>query len=315
MTQKTLIKAIALKQIVNNGKWSLHRDLPLETIDDGLAESIARYGIITPPLLIYTAHNDSFEVVSGWRRIAAITSPPDRTVCCRILADTIEPKQLLERIVEEQQLSRKSSPVLKARLFLMSEALLQEKQQHLAFIGKLAMGAYQQLRANTRILTLDPVLLSAIHHGLLSEKTAGELCSVDWQEQQFIYQLCTELSLNHNRQRTFFEMSKIILGPNLTGLKQYFHTNLSPYTPPFEQVNLPQLTNRLFARLFALSHPGISAAKNEFDKLVRGLNLPEGYTLTASQSFEQDAVALHIDFKNLPAAEAYLRKLKTGGVI
>lgn len=316
MIQEIITKTIPLEQIVNDGKWSLHRDLPIQEIKDTLAASIARHGIITPPLVRRVGSASSFEVVSGYRRVAAAAQQRVTGISCRILTDSSDPMQLLERIVEEQIVSDSPlSPVMKARLFIMSGQLIKEKKQRKRFFGGLNIGSYKQLESSSALLELDPVLLSSIHHAELSEKTAYELIRLGLEEQRFIYQIIKDFSLNHNRQRTFFEMSKIILGPDLSGIKHFFKSELAEFFLLVEHRNLPQLTQKLFDRLFELSHPYLSRANDLFEKKVKELNVPEGIAITGSQSFEKDDVTVHIGFKDLSAAKDFIQNLQKLGII
>ena len=148
-----------------------------ESIDE-LAESIKRYGVIQP--IIVVKKDNYYEIVAGERRWRASKKAGLTEIPCIVREDTEKQNKeiaLIENIQREDL-----NPIEKARSFrqLMDEYGL--TQQELAE----TIGISRSALANTvRLLNLDPRVLDLVLQGKLTEGHARSLLCFDDPDKQY----------------------------------------------------------------------------------------------------------------------------------
>lgn len=148
-----------------------------ESIDE-LAESIKRYGVIQP--IIVVKKDNYYEIVAGERRWRASKKAGLTEIPCIVREDTEKQNKeiaLIENIQREDL-----NPIEKARSFrqLMDEYGL--TQQELAE----TIGISRSALANTvRLLNLDPRVLDLVLQGKLTEGHARSLLCFDEPDKQY----------------------------------------------------------------------------------------------------------------------------------
>lgn len=269
-----------------------------ETATETLATSIARLGVMHPPVLL--GDNSHGIVVSGFRRIAA----------CRFLGLSGIPVKLLPPETDKQ---------ICARMAIADNSL--QRPLNLIEISralKLLSGVYpdfDDLRRAAGEIGL-PDNFSAIHKlrklsGLAEELQEGVLSN--------ILSLAIALELGQMEKPCAVAMATLFgylkLGLNkqreiLTTIQEIaFREHLSVQdilnTPDLRQIMMhekwdrSQKTVRLRQYLKRRRYPSITTFESDFEASVRSLHLESGVALIPPRDFEGTTFCFQLDFNNL----------------
>jgi len=289
--------------------WSLHRSLTSEP-SGHLVESIKRFGLLKPPLVIERP-DGGLELISGAYRLQALrTLLGQKEISCLVISPQTDNKSLLLLAAADQMLSGPLSPIEKAHFIKLAEHMTEPDQADLvqSTIGIRSVGHQQRL---IKLLNLEPPIQIALQTGRISEKNGVELLRLSSKDRLFLNDLFERLDLNDHKQRRIVELGNIITTRPRCSFHELFTNNYSDLIRPDKPDNVPQAIAKLLKDLQVRSHPLSSEAERSFVEQVGRLGLPENCSVTPSPAFEKDTVTLSVSFDNINALERVWRSIKS----
>ena len=284
----------------------MHQDIPTEP-DLSLIESISYFGLLRP--LIVKTHHNGYELICGSRRLNALRKLEYlNPIFCLVVKNEIKCEDLLLLVGEDQVQSSPLSPIEAARYISLCKKWSGESAPH--FIDRItSVTSITQRGRLLSLLELEEFIRTSIHRGHISVKTGFHMTKLSPSERMFVHDLFIRLSLNGNKQRRFLELVQIITGTIGCTIEQVITEQFSELChSPID--NIPQQTNLLMKRLYELSHPDSSEAKEKFRKFVAQMNLPANCMVSPSDSFETDKVTLEVEFPNFDTFSKAWDKVK-----
>lgn len=293
-------------------RWSLNQDLPCAP-NDALIASIKRFSILRPPVIkpVWTPRKsiESYEIICGHRRVAAVKKVPQITqIPCLQIDDSVDINQRLTLIAEEQMLSGPLSPIQTARLITMAAACV---PQHNGDLFNQLTGLHSGIKRQqiTGLLSLEESIRSAIHEGKCSVQTGLFLQKLTPSDRALLFDIFSKLMLNANKQRRVIDLCRIIAANRQCTIADIFKNDYPEMIDkPLD--NTPQKTAFLMKSLYHSSHPLSSRAEETFSEQMKEVKLPKNCRIRHSPSFEQDTVTLEIDYPRFEDFENNWKEIK-----
>ncbi|EKD36997.1 MAG: ParB protein [uncultured bacterium] len=302
---------ILLDSIDFSTSWNLH---PWEfyTLHGDLSASLARTGILHPPIVIAKEDN-RFDIVCGFKRLLfAVSAGKIQQVNCIVLDEDTPPASILDIVLTDQGIAHPLSMAEKARFLEICTRYLQREEIVDTFCERLQLGKrFATLAALLEVLKQHPLVISEIHGGGLQEKMVMELLRLPEEADRIaMVKLFKNLSMGDGKQRKFLPLIRDLAYRHDTSLAAYLENPAIQGILHHPEMNNPQKIQHLAAFLQHQTNPLSAQAENEFVRTVRTLQLPENCTITHSPSFEKDEVTLSITFDNLSSCAHWIPKLK-----
>ena len=267
--------------------------------NNALLESIARCGILHPPILREQGRS-SLEIVSGRRRLLAarLALHTTSTLCLVLPAETL-PTEALAINLEETMLRGNITVVEQAIFFQKILVHLDENEAARRFLPALGLEPHRHhLHGLLQLLGLEEHLLDALHAGRLHEGVARELLTLNFTDRLSLYEVMEMLGLSVGNQKKITATCRELAVRHRTSVMALLcRPEVREILDP-QETNIPQKTARLMQWLTEQRFPNLTAAEHEFRSFAAALKLPSGVTLAHSPSFEQDQVHLSLPFTN-----------------
>ena len=264
-----------------------------------LVESIARTGILHPPILREQGRT-TMEIVSGRRRLMAAqqTLHSISTICLVLPAETL-PAETLAINLEDTMLRGDITVVEQAIFFQKILVHLDANEAARRFLPALRLEPHRHHLHNlVQLLGLEEHLLGALHAGRLHDGVARELLALNFTDRLSLYEVMEILSLSVSNQRKITATCRELAARHNTSVMALLcRPEVREILDPRE-TNIPQKTARLMQWLTEQRFPRLAEAEQEFRTFAATLKLPSAVTLSHSPSFEQDQVHLSIPFGN-----------------
>ncbi|MFA7383081.1 MAG: ParB N-terminal domain-containing protein [Desulfurivibrionaceae bacterium] len=269
------------------------------TPSTALLESIARTGILHPPILKEQG-GGKLEIVTGRRRLIAAQQILHSTsaICLVLPAETL-PEEALAINLEDTLLRGDITVVEQAIFFQKILGHLDENEAARRFLPALGLEPHRHnLRNLVQLLGLEEHLLSALHAGRLHEGVARELLALNFTDRLSLYEVMEILSLSVSNQKKITTTCRELAARHRTSIMALLcRPEVREILAP-QETNIPQKTARLMQWLTDQRFPSLAAAEEEFRAFTAALKLPGRVALSHSPSFEQDQVHLSIPFAN-----------------
>ncbi|MFH1020747.1 MAG: ParB N-terminal domain-containing protein [Pseudomonadota bacterium] len=267
--------------------------------NSALLESVARTGILHPPILREQGRT-SMEIVTGHRRLLAArqTLHSISTICLVLPAETL-PAETLAINLEDTMLRGDITVVEQAIFFQKILVHLDENEAARRFLPALGLEPHRHHLHNlVQLLGLEEHLLGALHDGRLHEGVARELLALNFTDRLSLYEIMEMLKLSvGNQKKITATCRELAARHNTTVMALLCRPEVREILAPRE-TNIPQKTARLMQWLTGQRFPRLAAAEQEFRTFAATLKLPDAVALSHSPSFEQDQVHLSIPFAN-----------------
>lgn len=265
----------------------------------GLLESVARTGILHPPILREQGRT-MLEIVTGRRRLmAAQQSQRSISAICLVLPTETPPAETLAINLEDTMLRGDITVVEQAIFFQKILDHLEENEAVQRFLPVLELEPHRHHLHNLlQLLGLEEHLLGAVHEGRLHEGVARELLALNFTDRLSLYEIIEILSLSVGNQKKITAACRELAARHNTSVMALLcRPEVREILDP-QETNIPQKTARLMQWLTEQRFPMLAAAEEEFRTFAAALKLPSTVTLSHSPSFEQDQVHLSIPFGN-----------------
>ncbi|MFA7346746.1 MAG: ParB N-terminal domain-containing protein [Desulfurivibrionaceae bacterium] len=264
-----------------------------------LLESVARSGILHPPILREQGRT-TMEIVTGRKRLLAAqqTLHSISTVCLVLPADTL-PAEALAINLEDTILRGDITVVEQAIFFQKILVHLDENEAAKRFLPALGLEPHRHHLHNlVQLMGLEEHLLTALHEGRLHEGVARELLALNFTDRLSLYETMEILSLSVGNQKKITAACRELAARHNTSVMALLSQSEAREILDPHETNIPQKTARLMQWLTGQRFPNLTEAEHEFRSFVAALKLPSGVTLGHSPSFEQDQLHLSIPFVN-----------------
>jgi ParB family transcriptional regulator, chromosome partitioning protein len=275
------------------------------TIDTGpLVASIVTVGLIHPPILIQ--RDSKFELVSGFRRIAALRFLEFRQFSARVLDPAISHFECVQLAIADNAFQRPLNPIEISRgLSLLSSCF--EKESELCQAAS-ALGLPDSAPLIKKLIPLCN-LPWEVQEGVLSDtiplQVARMFYSLDTQAVIWFARIFKSLKISLNKQREIITLSQEIahredlpLGAVLAEKPLYDILNDPDLDRSRKAIGLRSyLKNRRF--------PALTRAKYAFEVMLKSLKLDASAKLIAPVDFEGTNYSLNLSFKDLGELERH----------
>jgi ParB/RepB/Spo0J family partition protein len=264
-----------------------------------LVESVARTGILHPPILREQGRT-SMEIVTGRRRLlAAQQSQHSISAICLVLPAETLPAETLAANLEDTLLRGDITVVEQAIFFQKILVHLDENEAAWRFLPALGLEPHRHHLHNLlQLLGLEEHLLGAVHEGRLHDGMARELLGLNFTDRLSLYEVMEILSLSVSNQKKITAICRELAARHNTSVMALLcQPEVREIMDP-QETNIPQKTARLMQWLTEQRFPSLAAAEQEFRTFAATLKLPSTVALSHSPSFEQDQVRLSIPFAN-----------------
>jgi hypothetical protein len=269
-----------------------------EEISAQLHDSVARCGLVPPPLL--TSRDDGRHIiVAGRPRLLAFRRLPGADPCgCLVLPATTPPAILLTLALQDIMLRRPATPVEKAICWQKAVGCLGKEGAAREFGPQLELSRQLTPARLEKIVNLDLKMQEALQASHLELKTAFKLMDLDRADGIALFAIIAQLRLSSSNQRKIID--------HCLALHHRRHRPIAALLAEPEcleiinhpEANPPQKTAMLMSWLTGQCYPRLTEAEKEFRGFAGKLQLPKGITIDHSPSFERDSLTLTIDFKD-----------------
>lgn len=268
--------------------------------DESLTESIARHGILHPPIVKRTTQN-KFGIVTGRKRLQAFSAlfPEKKTCTCMVIPEPVSEVDVFSLLLAETRGKRQLSPVEKAVFLSKTSSLMNDKQAAKEFLPLLDLPPDPaHIRKMVSLLELEEPLISALHRGTLNEAVARDMVPLSGKDRAAVFQIISSLHLSVSYQKKLLNICRELASRENKSIAVILEDKSIQEIIRHKGANPPQITKNLMNRLSRKYLPRSSKADDEFRQFVAALQLPRNASVDHTPFFEDDAVTLSISFSN-----------------
>jgi len=263
-----------------------------------LAASMAANGMAVPPL-VAAAGNDTYVVVSGFKRLEAAVLLGWETIPCRTMGGKKE-KELAGLAVAENAFQRELGPGEQVRAVGLLARYMDAKQisknAEALFNTRLNAGYIQSL---VRINALPDPAKALLDNGLMSVKAGKSLVACAPEEAAAFLDLFGAVKVSSSKQMEIITWIREICARE-KGAVADFCRDIVFSVPSGDKghKDLSAAGNLLRASLYRRRYPALDHAKKQAMDHVQALKLPKGVRITLPENFESMVYSLSLSFTN-----------------
>jgi len=279
-----------------------------ESAIGALAASIARLGVMHPPVLL--AVNSGYGVVCGFRRIAACKSLGLSRIHAKLLSPGTDKLTCVQLAIAENSLQRPLNLIETSRALVLLSGVFSDPDNLRQAAGMLGLpdnfSAIHKLR---QLSGLAPEIQEGVLSNVLSMAMAIELGKMEKSSGIGLSTLFGYLKLGLNKQREILTMIQEIAFREHLTVKDILNT------PEFQQIvvhekwDRSQKTVHIRQYLRRRRYPSITSVESDFEARVRSLDLESGMALIPPRDFEGTTFSFHLNFNNLGELHHRLSRL------
>lgn len=267
-----------------------------ESID--LTDSIARTGLINPPILLCRGEN--YVIVCGFLRIAACNRLGFNEIPALLLDENTSFERCAEIAVIDNTSRRKLNLVEQARALALLASIHDKKDSLLKSAKMVGLPVDIKMAEKLRLVSQMPsTLQSGLIEGTIALPTALQLFQIqDIQITEHLGLLLRELGLSLNRQRELISWITAIARREAVSVLEILGAN--PILRVRQDVHMDRRRKAQLIRdyLKRRRYPAISMVEQQFNKKIKNLNLMRGVHLSPPPNFESTTYSLRFDFQS-----------------
>jgi len=265
--------------------------------NDGLIQSIHDIGLINPPVLL--KHENAYIIVSGFRRIDAISIIGERKVTARV-AESQKLSLFCAKIaISDNSFQRTLNVIEQARaLQLLSHFYSSPNDLIPAAKELLLPGNISIIDKLKRILKFDEEIQEYILADTVSLSTALMLEKFKKDHQVCIARLLNNLKLSLNKQREMITLLSEISLRDKVDLPEILEEKYFTEISENQDLDRNQKANMIRMSLKKRRFPEITKAESNFSSCIQKLNLDHSTKLIPPKSFEGSTYTLSFLFNN-----------------
>ena len=279
--------------------------------DETLKESIARYGILHPPIVREVTSN-SYKIGTGRQRLLAFSSLSGESTCaCLVISRRVTEADVFNILLEEIQLTRELTVIEKAIFLQKITAIPAAKQMIAESLVRLGLGPHPfSLEQTLKLLDLEDPILQGIQHGLMNETVAHEFISLSAQDRMALFTIISALRLSFSYQKKLLNICRELAGRGNKTIAAVLATDEVHAIMHHQEANPPQKTKSLMHWLSRKQMPRSAQAAVEFNRFITVMQLPHNVSVDHTLNFEDDAVTLAITFPDRQSLQHAWEKIR-----
>jgi ParB family chromosome partitioning protein len=266
-----------------------------ETAMDSLVASIARMGMMHPPVLL--GDEACYVVVSGFRRIAACKFLELTEISAKILPPETDRQTCIYWAVADNALQRPLNLIETSRALTRLTEVYAEPDD-LCRVAR-ELGLPDNLSAIDKMRQLSGLSVE-IQEGVLSNTLslamALELGKLEIPAGVAMAQLFGYLKLGLNKQRELLLMIQEIAFRDRLSIHEILNSSDFRSIVDHEKWDRSQKTLKIRQYMKRRRFPSITTAEKNFEDAVRSLSLENGVMLIPPQDFEGNDFCFHLSF-------------------
>ena len=280
-------------------------------ISDDLVESVARFGLIHPPI-VKDNPPQGYQVVSGRKRLIVLKEHfGKRQVECLVLSESTPPKTALALSFENLRFKGPVSLMQQAEYITKMLQVTDEREITDSCYPQIGLSHYKYpVRKLVGLTRLEETVKQAIHAGDITVKTALQLADMSFTDRMSLFEIIQYLKLSVGNQKKLMDTCRELAKRDNTSIMNIVADPEIQEALKHDQANIPQKTAALMQILHHKRLPRYCQARKNFTALAASLELPKEVQLTHAESFEKDTVTLSITFADSEALEGKWPALK-----
>ena len=276
---------------------SVYRITTSDAIDK-LKDSIAALGVLDPPILRQRA--GGYQIVAGFRRIDGCRLLGRSDIRARVLRPDTDDSICVRLAIADNSLQRPLNLIETARALNLLAGVAADEMELSREAAVLALPDNPSLMRKIMSLTTLPVgLQTRLAAGELAMAMALELKRLDSATAESLGHLFADLKLGLNRQREVLSLLIEIARREKITVSALLNESALRNLLSAPEIDRSQKAEQLRSLLRRRRYPVMSAARAQFQHLVRDLNLGPGVQLVPPGHFEGTTYTLAITFDRL----------------
>ncbi|MBI5589313.1 MAG: ParB/RepB/Spo0J family partition protein [Deltaproteobacteria bacterium] len=273
-----------------------------------LAASIARLGVMHSPILL--SADSGYEVVCGFRRIAACKSLGVSEISARLLSPEMDKSTCVQLAIAENSLQRPLNLIETSRALVLLSGVYPDPDALCQAAGVLGLpDNYAAIRKLRQLSGLAPEIQEGVLSNILSMAMALELGQMEKSSGIGLSTLFGCLKLGLNKQREVLTMIQEIAFREHLTVKDILNAPELHQIMVHEKWDRSQKTLHLRQYLRRRRYPSITSVESDFEARVRSLDLVSGIALIPPRDFEGTTFSFHLNFNNLDELQYRLSRL------
>ncbi|MEW6429469.1 MAG: ParB/RepB/Spo0J family partition protein [Thermodesulfobacteriota bacterium] len=270
--------------------------------DRGLAASVARAGILHPPLLLPRGEN-VYSVVAGFRRVAAARETMAEGWCMLLGAKTVP--EICLQLAMEDIVGQRQPTLLERAVFLDKLGRHLDSAKMTRILASLSIPFSERQRQEAAlILALEPPVIEAIHAGRVDDRIVPQLAAMNMRDRLSVLDIITAFGLSVGNQRKMLAMAMDLSKRQRISVMAVLGQEGVARILDDPKRNPPQKTARFMLWLERQCFPQLAEELRRFRRLREELRLPANITVDHSPFFEKDELTMTIAW---PDAESLRR--------
>ena len=267
--------------------------------DKMLSISIARYGILHPPILRETAPG-LYSIVAGRKRLLALFSLHNEKTCaCRVISRQVPEVDVFDILLEAIQFSRELTIIEKAIFLQKITAITDEKKVIREFLPRLGLAPNAfSIKQSLKLLNLEEPILRSIHNGRINESVAQGFLLLPSQDRMVLFEIIESLKLSSSYQKKLLRICSELASRGNRSITALLDNAEVHAILQHQDANPPQKTKNLMLWLSSRHRPRSTQAEEEFARFIAALQLPRNVSVQHTPFFEDDSITLSITFGN-----------------
>jgi ParB-like chromosome segregation protein Spo0J len=284
---------------------------PVDCPGDPLIQSIARNGILHPPIVLENRPN-LFAIVAGRKRLQVLRSLRSaNTAACLVVPPGTPEEDIFLLLLEEIQLTRQLTTVERA-IFLQKIAAFADTSRIVkGFLPRLGLAPHaSSIKQALQLFDLEEPVLRSLHQGQLHETVAHDFIAMAPPDRMALFKIITSLRLSFSYQKKLLTMCRELASRSNTKIAALLSSNEVRAILQHQDANPPQKTKHLMLWLQNRHMPRSRQATEEFDRFINALQLPGNVSVTHTPYFEDDAITLSITFQDRKSLQQSWDKIR-----
>ena len=281
-------------------------------LDESFAKSIARHGILHPPIVRQVAP-DSYVIIAGRKRLLAFRTlfPKEHSCTCLITSTPVPEIDIFSILLEEILISRQLTPIEKAIFLQKIHPLIDEKQIAKEFLPRIGLPSDPfHIRQGVMLLNLEESLIRAIHQGNMNEIVGRDILSISANDRLAFFHIITSLQFSFSNQKKLLNICRELSSRENRSIAAILEDKEVLDILNHQEANPPQKTKNLMIWLSRKHMSRSSQAEDEFKRFISSMQLPHNVSVDHTPFFENYSTTLSITFSNRESVQNAWKTIK-----
>ena len=276
---------------------------------DDILDSINNVGLINPPILI--RKKSKYSIICGFRRVAACRILGFPNIEAKILSSSTKELDCVKIAITDNLFQRPLNLIEQSRSFFMLSGFFKDIASLAEAASSLGLPHNPSLiKKIINIYHLPAPIQNCVLSNTVSLSMAVELGKFEKDAGIIFARIFNDLKLSLNKQRELITLiNEISLRDNIPvmeviqekGFQEILHS---------EELDRTKKTERLRSCLKKRRYPAIAQAEQDFEFLIKKLELKKGIQLVPPTNFEGSTFIIKLYFNNLKDLKDHSDTLK-----